>query len=74
MQLSQSIIVARLKITKGDHVTFQAKGQLNSESIYEVIVSPKMQTQNYQTNKDRNQKNCLHSPKNHQKKSYGPCL
>ena len=39
------------------------KGQLNSECIYEVIVSPKMQTLKsqgflpYQTNKDRSQKN-----------------
>ena len=28
----------------------------------------------YQTNKDRSQKNCLHSPKNHKKNCYDPCL
>ena len=28
----------------------------------------------YQTNKDCSQKNCLHSPENHQKKCYDPCL
>ena len=28
-----------------------SKGQLNSEWIYEVIVSPKMQIKNYKTNK-----------------------
>ena len=30
------------------HIAFEIfKGQLNSEWIYEVIVSPKMQTKNY---------------------------
>ena len=28
----------------------------------------------YQTNKDHSQINCLHSPRNHQKKCYDPCL
>ena len=52
----------------------QAKGQLHLESIYEVIVSSKMQTKNYKdfcpTKQTRivAKKNCLHSPKNHQKK------
>ena len=35
-------------------------GNLNSEGIYEVMVSPKMQTKNY---KDRSKKNSLNSPK-----------
>ena len=56
-----------------------AKDQLNSEWIYEVCFS---QTANqklqrflpYQTNKNISQKNCLPSPKNHQKKCYDPYL
>ena len=28
----------------------------------------------YRTNKNRSQKNCLHSPKDHQKKCYNPCF
>ena len=57
-----------------------SKCQLNSERIYEVIVSPKMQNVKlqgfppYQTNKDCSQKNCQHLPKNHQKKCYNPYL
>ena len=50
------------------------KGQLNSAWIYEVIISPKMQTKNYRdfypTKQTRMvaKKNCLPLPKNHQKK------
>ena len=53
------------------------KGQLHSEWIYEVIVSPKMQTKNYKDFCPTKQtstvakKNCLHSPK---KKCYNPCM
>ena len=50
-----------------------AKGQLNSEWIYEVIISPKMQTKNYKDCCPTKQtrvvaKKSLYSPKNNQKR------
>ena len=49
--------------------------------MYEVIISPKMQTKNYkdfcpnkQTRIIGKKPAYLHSPKNHQKKCYDPCL
>ena len=40
-------VVSGYAFEKRKNIFPRAKGQLNSEWIYEVIVSPKMQTQNY---------------------------
>ena len=56
------------------------KSQLNSELIYDVMLSKNANQKfygfmPYQTNKDHTQTNWLHSPKkNHPKKRYNPCL
>ena len=55
------------------------KDQLDSEfmktSFLPKCINQKLQGfLPYQTNKDPSQKDCLHSPKNHQKEDYDPCL
>ena len=45
--MTKLAIIAMKKISSGQKNLHIAKGQLNSEWIYEVIISPKMPTKNY---------------------------